>query len=725
MKLTRKLFALILTILLIVSNSLFVTAEVDEAEKEEPLNSQISESFTLIEENENLALYVDIGTANIAILEKKSKEVWKAFRDDLVASLNDSSASLLDISYSGANNLLMKAGTNSNSFFEIRRIKNGCKFIFDFETKEASFKVPFKVLLHNDFLEVTLLYDEVKESGGGQIADISLLPNWGAGSATEDGYVFIPDGSGAIINYSDAVSRTENYSADIYGNDPSQDLIYPKISDNEKIRLPVFGIRHNNCAELSIIVNGDASATINASMANDMVMCNASFVYRESDLTGLQQSDGATRNMTILQSKHLDTNPTVYKYFLTGEDANYSGMARKYRQYIVEKTGLKKGVKKSTPALSIEAFGAVLEEKSFLGIPYKSTNVATKFSQLELLAKKLNEAGISDIKFYLYGFLNGGFEGTTNVNMKYIDKLGGKKGFDSFSKSVGKENVYTVCDIGRSFGRSFDFFRSKDYMKCLNQTVVERHYYNLASEKWNKNLGAWKYYTVDMQKKLFSKLLKNLSNESNIVFANMGSEIMSDFTIKETFNREDYIEFLNQMLRKCDKKKVDVAFEGGNIYSVKYANSLYEIPLSSSGFAIESYDIPFYTMVFHGLIPLSSDSVNDRQDKDAFLLKAFEQGVSATWRVIGENPNKFKNTKLNFLYNSQMDYVFENAIAFAEDYNTVHSVLYDKQITDHTYSGDLSITTYENGWKLVCNYGQEEVVYQDKVIDVTGYTLIQ
>lgn len=725
MKLGRKIFVLLCAMLLILSNSFFVTAEVNQTEQDAPPVQPISDSFTLIEENESLALYVDTTTANIAVLEKKTNEVWKAYRDDIITSSYDSKSSIMDISYRGGNDLLMKVGSNSNAYFEIRKIANGCKFIFTFETQEATFTIPFKVLLHNDFLEIIVLYNEIKEKGEGRLADISLLPNWGAGNATEDGYVFIPDGSGAIIEYSDAVSRSDVYSADIYGNDPSQDLVYPRITDNENIRLPIYGIRHNNCAELTIITGGDASATINASMSNNMVMCNASFVFRESDLTGLQDSEGASRNMTILQSKHLDINPTIRKYFLTDENANYSGMARKYREYIVDKYKLKESVKKSTPAVSIEAFGAVIQTKSFIGIPYKSVLVGTKFSELEAFAEKLNEAGISDTPFYLYGFLNGGFEGTTNVKMKYINKLGGNKGYEKFAKAVGEENVYTVFDIQRSFGRSFDFFRSKDYTKCLSQMVVERHYYNLASEKWNTNFGTFKYYTVDMQKKLFSKLLKNLPKESNIVLANSGSEIMSDFSTNGSVNREDYITFLNQVFKKCDEKDINLAFESGNIYTAKYANALYEIPLNSSGYSIESYEVPFFAMVFHGLLPLSSDAVNNMPNTDAFLLKAFEQGVSATWRVIGENPNKFKNTKLNFLYNSQIDNIYDNAISFSEDYNKVHSVLYNKQIIDHSYYDGLSITTYENGWKVVCNYGSSQATYENQVIDVADYALIQ
>lgn len=711
--------------LLITSNGFVVTADTKAANQEINISSAVAETFTLISENDKLALYVDINNANIAVLEKTTQTVWKAFRDDLTSSSTSSSVSLLDITYSGENNLIMKTGTNSDAAFEIRKLKNGCKFIFYLETKEASFTIPFKILLHKDYLEIILLYDEIKENGEGQIADITLLPNWGAGTAEEEGYVFIPDGSGAIIEYSDAALRNETYSAKIYGEDPSQDLIYPKISDNETVRLPVFGIRHKNCAELSIIAKGDASATINAAMVNDIVTCNASFVYRESDLTGIQQSDGATRTMTILQSKHLDTNPTVYKFFLTDDEANYSGMARKYREYVIEEYDLDEKVKKVTSAVTIEAFGAVLEEKSFLGIPYKSVLTATTFSQLKEFAKKLKEEDISNSQFFLYGFLNGGYEGSTNVSMKYLNKLGGNSGYKEFVKVADTENVYTVCDIQRSFGRSFDFFRSTDYMKSLNQTVVEKHYYSLASEKWNTDFGLWKFYTVDKQKKLFTKLLKNLSKDTNVVLAHTGAEIPSDFTVKETVSREDYLIFLNQMFKKCESKNINTAFETGNAYTVKYASSLYEIPLCSSGFSIESYDVPFYTMVFHGLLPISSTAVNEQEDKKIFMLKAFEQGVSATWRVTGENPNKLKKTKLNFLYNSQTDYVLEYASILAKDYNTVHAILYDKQIIDHSYYGDLSITTYENGWKLVCNYGDSEAVYQDKVIDVTDYALIQ
>lgn len=725
MKILKNVLALFLCTVLIFCLAPGTAAENEgDGVTESVEAAEISDEYTYICESDSIALYVNTGDANIAVADKRTGKVWTAFPEG--TSSQSELSSMLNVTYNGGTDITMQVGTHNAAVgFDILKITDGIKEIFYFETEALSFEIPFKLVLCDDYVDITLLYKEIKEEGEGRISDIKLLPNWALGKSDEDGYVFIPDGSGAVIEYKDTVSRTESYSAMVYGDDPSQDLIYSVTDDSETVRMPVFGVKQGNNAVFSVITEGDTYATVCADVSGGNVGVCASFIYRESDLTGIQENGGATRTMTILQSKPLETEPCIRQYYLSGDDANYSGMANTYRTYLEKGGVLTEKAEKPTSAVAIEAFGAVSEERSFLGVKYDYILPVTDFDTLTDISKRLAESGVENTQWYLYGFLKGGYEGGTTAKPSYLSKLGGEKGYKKFAAAAGTENVFTVYNISRSFGDSFAFFRTNQYMKSLNQTTVEQHYRVLANQKWNTDFGSWRYYTVAKQKKLFLKLLKKLPGGSGIVLEHTGDELVSDFSTKNSVSRGEYMRFINQMLEKCESKGVSTAFESGNAYAAKYAAGMYEIPIQSSGFTVESCSVPFYTMVYHGYIPLASNAVNDAPDRKTYMLKCFEQGVSALWRVTGIDPHEIKDTKLNFLYNSETEDIFETAVSMAEDYNDVHSVLFDKRIVSHKYEKGLSITEYENGWQIVCNYGDTVASYEGTEVIPAEYAVIR
>ena len=81
-----------------------------------------------------------------------------------------------------------------------------------------------------------------------------LLENFGAASAQENGYLFVPDGSGALIYYNNGKTSRQSYTAQVYGADWSVNFLSdqkPEYDTNLSIKLPVFGavnfIWYNPC----------------------------------------------------------------------------------------------------------------------------------------------------------------------------------------------------------------------------------------------------------------------------------------------------------------------------------------------------------------------------------------------------------------------------------------------------------------------------------------------
>ncbi len=720
MKAYLKLFAILLAVALIAVFSFTATADTaDTADAGVTLDTT---GLTQIAENSKSALYVNLDTANFYFYDKIGGQTYSAVPDGADSTFS----SMIKISYmSGGGVVANISAPGVDSGFEIKKIEDGLKIIFTFSSDNTKFKVPMNVKLGEGYIDVSIPFSEIKEGGDSRITDIELLPNFMYGSADEDGYVLIPDGSGAIINYSESRSRNESYSARVYGNDPCQDLIFPIITDAKTALLPVYGAKRGNGALFGVITSGDVFATVNATMVADSLIAYPSFIFRERDMTGLQQSGGGKRTLDILQSITIPVTPGVRFYSLSGTSADYSGMANCYRNYLIEEGTLKDKVDKAPSAVSVMAFGAAPEKKVIFGIPVTTVKKATDFEELNGLYTALTEDGGEAPSFYLYGFLDGGYGAKTLTKPKYIGKLGGKKGYESFVEAAGKDKVFTVYNTERSYGRSFDFLRFKDYMSSLNQTSVKVHYRSPASGRWHKTFGAWSFYTVKYQQKLVSKLINKLPADSSVVFEHYGEELLSDFTSDASTTRQDYLNFIKQALKKTSDKGINIALEGGNACIVGSADELYGIPLTSSGFAIESYSIPFYTMVFHGYKKLSTTPTNLESNSAEFALRAFEAGISATYAVSGEDSHEFKDTVFNFLYNSKIENLLPAMKKYIKDYSEIHKTLASATVTRHDYEGDLSITEYEDGTKLVCNYGEAEETYNNIKIAPQDFTVIR
>ncbi len=720
----RKILAVICLVAIIFSvfGMPSAAAVTDESEAVTTQETPQIDGMMLVAENSFAALYVDLETANFIVYDKAKGEKWSA----VPKKAGTTFSSMIKVTYTSADGVSATVTAPSfESGFSIKKIEDGIKIIFEFSSENTGFSVPVSVKISEGYFDVSIVYSEVEETGESRITDIELLPNMLYGSAKEEGYVFIPDGSGAIINYSDSLSRNENYSARVYGNDPCQDLIFPIITDAKKVHMPVFGAVKGDAALLAVITESDVYATINAAMLDNALTVGSSFIFREHDLTGLQQSGGGERTLDIMQSKPLSLEPNIRFYMLSGKDANYSGMANCYREHLIKTDVLKEKETSATSAVSVMAFGAVPEKKVIFGIPITSVRKATDFSELSSLYTALTENGAEAPSFYLYGFLDGGYGAKTVTKPKYIRKLGGKKGYEEFAKLAGKDNVFTVYNTERSYGRPLDFLRFNDYMSSLNQTTVKVHYRSLSSGLWHKSFGAWSFYTIKYQQKLVSKLLNKLPKESSIVFEHYGEELLSDFTSDAPTGRHVDLNFMQLAMKKASQKGINVAVDGANAYSAGFADEIYDIPLESSGFTIESKSVPFYTMVFHSYKKLSSSPVNFESSPQEYALKAFENGISATYAVSGCDAYELKDTVFNFLYNSKIEDLLPDMKKYIKDYSEIHKTLSTETIVKHEYKGDLSITEYSNGWKIVCNYGETEQTYKNITIAKLDYAVIK
>ncbi|MDR1892188.1 MAG: DUF5696 domain-containing protein [Oscillospiraceae bacterium] len=699
----------------------------ETAERAETADS--GEGVTLVAENTMLALYVRVETGNVSVLDKRNGQIWYAcppdVGDGLLGSFSASLQSLLNVSYSYQGGQQVTVGSYDRENAMTRRvfkITDGVRLLFSYSREGITFSVPVLVKLREDYISCEADTAAIEESGDVQLTKLSLFPNFGAARADSEGYSLIPDGSGALILNEDAKGRDVYYEEPVYGEDPSRNLLAPETSaGGSDIRMPVYGFARPDGACLAVICRGDASSSVFASMQYDYLRCGAIFAYREEDLTGVRTKDGDTRLLSIVQDKPLAVSPSVRYYFLSGGDADYSGMARRYRAYLEEEQGLTRLTQAEAVPMAVEAFGGVMRKSGFLGIPMNRMVRATSFAQLETLQAGLESGGIKNTQWLLYGFLSGGFENKQHSAPVYENGLGGAKGWKSALKALGASNVFTVYDTSRRYHSGTAWFGAGG-VKSLNQTTVERYNGKPSNGSKREDFGVWTYRSIDALNLLTSKIIKKAPENSGLAFAYMGGELYSDFSAGGGFSRGELMAACQSVMERASARPIRTAVEGGGVYLAAHADLLYEIPLTGGGHRIEGVSVPFYSMVLHGLVPLASQPINNRTDAGEYCLRAFEQGVSVLCRVTGCDSWELKDTKLNFLYNTG----FENALALGRSetlraYGEVHAALAAQTVTRHHYEGELSVTAYENGWEIAVNYGARTAEYKGRSIRSGGY----
>ena len=174
---------------------------------------------------------------------------------------------------------------------------------------------------------------------------IRVLEYFGAGKSQNGGYIFIPDGEGGLIDFNvDSSKSILNIACPVYGKDYSllQNEEYQNIA--QQSYMPVYGLKESDKAYLAIIESGDAMAQIVSESGN--IISSYETVYSEFTYSTVQTylyNDGQKQNgqWTYYSKDYYEGNYTIRYRLLLGDEANYVGMAKSYRNFLIKKRRFK------------------------------------------------------------------------------------------------------------------------------------------------------------------------------------------------------------------------------------------------------------------------------------------------------------------------------------------------------------------------------------------------
>ena len=230
---------------------------------------------------------------------------------------------------------------------------------------------------------------------------VNVLEYFGAAGQLETGYILVPDGSGSLIYLNNGKLTSPVYRQSLYGVDLSISEPAESIHFVEQALLPVFGMKAGDQAFMAIIERGDSVATITADVAGRQCSYNTVYTsftlmpYSKLEVKG--RADGvevAKTSINQYQSRLIDDDLVIRFRFLSGDRADYAGMAMEYRRYLEDRYGMRQLIDGSGMPLFLGLIGAIAKEKPVLGVPREVTVPLTTYAQAQQIVDQLIDAGV-------------------------------------------------------------------------------------------------------------------------------------------------------------------------------------------------------------------------------------------------------------------------------------------------------------------------------------------
>lgn len=704
-------------------------------------------------ETSELELYVDEETAIFAVknlanghyiwsnpYDFAGDEIIKADvkRAELKSAMVVNSVKVTDVDAPSTTLYSARYGSQGDGETVIEKTNNGFKATVTFENQGIT--IPYTVSLTDDHFDITVLVEDIHEveidspenieDSTRSVVDIGLFSNLGAAYIGETGYLVVPDGSGAIINFNNGKHSMSEYSQKIYGKDlsVSQNMAPKK---TEQAYLPVLGIVRENNALLEVVTEGSAYATAKASVSQQKATGYNSAYFEFNLRTNDQYFMGAV-NATALksyeQNKVTQKTVSVRYYPIAKDNASYVDIAKRYQQYLLdEKLMTKKNG--STSPLFVDLYGGTVKEQSVLGLPVKQQTAATTYSQAKEILERLAELGVDDIVLTYNDFNKAGITDKISKGVDYASKLGGKSAFKSLNDYCAATGIILAPSVDlMEFERSGNGF-SKTGASVIGVTkaYATQGEYELAYGTPNDLRPSWFILTPAYYEKAYGQVISDFSSEGlhAASFGKGTSILYSDFsqsTNKRT-SRQQAVEYLKNCYDKVTRSGLTFVASACNDYALKYVDFIRNVPMYSSGFDITDQDIPFYEMVIHGYIPYTTKAKNASSDANKLMLLSLVTATPMHYEFMYENPNKFTDSKYETLFYTYYDGWLETA---AEEYALFKDTLSaeaSSPITDYKYiSANVVECTFENGTTITADLENYSLKVNGNEIELPGKT---
>jgi hypothetical protein len=621
---------------------------------------------------------------------------------------------------------------NNMDYTRERSIEENESYGYFEQFEKVRFEIAVEIALTDEGVRTTILRDSIVENEATKIARISLFPLFGtAVSVDEDGeptegYIVLPDGSGAVIDFNNGKYFQNAYNKRLYGQDLTQ-LPYKMAEQQQKISMPVYGMVKEKGGFAAIITEGDAMAWLNADVSERIDSYNkvfTSFSLREVESVVI--GSGFNQYGVDLWTEDIvETDFSVEYTFLRSSEASYVGIAHAYRRHLSERYGLSDKDETNQTVLTTELVGAYDRKEFFLGVPYYTNESMTTFNQAQEIVGLLYDRGINHMNVLYQGAINGGLTQDLNDRVDFEKTLGGQKDYEDLKAYLETMNIDLYQSVNmvtaKDYHKAFDQFRyTASRIRGSHALMFNYHYPSrLPYSETNFEHSGDNYVINPLYYETIFNRMNNDYQFDNLELSLMGSMIAGHYSDDLIIYQQYALWLQERFLENVDQ---NMMLNNPLYYAFEQANYITELPVEATLYSIIDDQIPLLQLVLSGVVDYSSSSINLANDRSVQyqFLKHIETGSNLKYTLTYDDSRELLNTEYNYYmatdYRNWLDTIEDQVKEL--DALGIHegTLINHERVRQNVYR-----VTYSHGLTILINYNLRSVNVMGNIIPSLSY----
>jgi hypothetical protein len=547
-----------------------------------------------------------------------------------------------------------------------------------------------QISLVDGALEVYIPAESILETGEiYRLLGIQVFPYFGA--SREDkmpGYLMIPDGIGALVRTNQPYNTY--FQARFYGSDFGyQGGTIPTLS------VPIFGVVHEagkNGYYANVIEGAENATLLSTFWGNNTRYHRISTRYLVRQIYKNIINQAGDGNDAINEEKTSSNFRIAYR-FLSNEEASYIGMAKDYRNYLLEIGMLDAREKVVNGDIPMQlSYIMSDQEPSFLGT---SPVTMTTPIQVQTAYDEFKTLGILNQQITLMGWSKDGF-----INQApYTTRIPDKKNYEALIAHVLADGntLYLSNDYVISSELAARISYNRDVAKNVSRLKI-------VWEERTLNGQITEMYFLYPQRSLifatndlvfFQKL-----GVSGLSLSSLGTSLVS-YMDGGIIERSTSVALYQQIAGLYDS----LTLYTPNVYLYPYIDGYLDMPITNSQYDYYTDLVPILPIILKGSISYYTPYLNFNALAEDRLLTMVDFGVNPSYILTGQPTYEMRYTPASAFYTTTLADYREEIVATYQYVNDALSLVTGATIEDReVISTGLVAVTYSNGVIIYVNY---------------------
>ena len=435
------------------------------------------------------------------------------------------------------------------------------------------FNIPMIYRLDGEDLVVEVPYDEIEYLDEHPIYYISILPYFGAAGKNEEGYMLVPEGGGAIIDFNNGKTGQNAYYSNVYGWDMALDRLY--VVTETRSDFAMFAEAVGDDSFLCILEDSKSYAAVQADVAGRTHSYN--FINAQYTIQNREKYDLGSLRQGLLY-EYVDGLPAGekicqrYRFISSGD---YVDIAEEYRSYLMEKYDGYFTEQEDTEApVMIEVLGAVDKIKQIVGIPMSVPLALTTYEEAENLLLDLYGNGLKNMSVKLSGWTNGGVEQKVLNRINLVNALGSKKDLQNLITTASENDIDLYLNGITNYAYNSTIFNGfnvfSDAARFISRKKAELFRYDTITFEQSRWQDSYYLLTPEENLKMINNLYTAASEfAAGVAFEDLGKDLNADYNRKALVTRETVLGNHEQVLKEMADSSTKVMLMSSSVINAK------------------------------------------------------------------------------------------------------------------------------------------------------------